>query len=79
MKTKHIILTLARTLAELSLTITELQLTDREGLKALSILLTEAQLTILGELEPEIAAEARRLMAEEGVEAARESCVGGVQ
>lgn len=79
MKTKPIILTLMQTLAEFSLNITELQPTDQEGLKALSILLTEAQLTILGELKPEIAAEARRLMAEEEVEAARESCVGGVQ
>lgn len=79
MKTKHIILTLMQTLVKFALDVAKHQPTDREALKALSALLTEVQLTIIGELEPEVAAEARRLMAEGEVEAARESCVGGVQ
>lgn len=79
MKTKHIIFSLMQTLVEFAHDVAKHQPTERDALKALSALLTEVQLTIINELEPEVAAEARRLIAEEEVEAARESCVGGVQ
>lgn len=79
METKAIIFALMHTLLEFALDIAKRQLTEREALKKLSDLLTEVQLIILDELEPEVAVEARRLMAEEEVEAARKSCIGGVQ
>lgn len=79
MKTKAIIFTLIQTLGEFALDVAKYKPTDRDALKTLSSFLTEVQLTILDELEPEAAMEARRLMAEEEVEVARKSCIGGVQ